>query len=143
MGRYVAQETVRCLTQAGKSANGATVLILGIAFKENVRDTRNSGVINMARELENEGCTVFVDDPVVGVATIEGLGFKSAEHSFVGHARYDAVVLAVSHEVFLENDLESYVGLLKDDNGQGVLVDVKGVLLNPGKQNSDVLYWSL
>jgi UDP-N-acetyl-D-galactosamine dehydrogenase len=143
MGRYVAQETVRCLTQAGKSANGATVLILGVAFKENVRDTRNSGVINMARELENEGCTVFVDDPVVGASTIEGLGFRSAEHSFAGHSRYDAVVLAVSHEVFLENDIGSYVRLLKDDKGQGVLIDVKGVLPKPGKENSDVLYWSL
>ena len=143
MGRYVAQETVKCLTRAGKSPGEAAVLILGVAFKENVRDTRNSGVISMARELENEGCTVFVDDPVVGVAAIERLGFKSAEHSLGGHCRYDAVVLAVSHEVFLRTDLDSFVGLLKDGEGQGVLIDVKGVLPESAKENPDVLYWSL
>ena len=142
MGRYVAEETIKCLNRAGKTVKGATVLILGLAFKENIRDTRNSGVINLIRELESAECTVFVDDPIVGSDTVSKLGFKPVEDSFTEHARYDAVVLAVSHDVFLRNPIESYLRLLNNEGDQSVLVDVKSVLPAPA-DSSQVVYWSL
>jgi UDP-N-acetyl-D-galactosamine dehydrogenase len=142
MGLYVANEIVECLRRSGKPIRGAKVLMLGIAFKENVQDIRNSGVISLIQELENEGCTVVVDDPLVGPVAVAKLGFKSAVDSFTGDARYDAVVLAVSHEVFVRNPIEAYLGLLNDDGGPGILVDVKGVLPRPAA-SSRVLYWSL
>jgi len=141
MGPYVAEQTIECLTQAGKSIPDATVLVLGISFKENVRDTRNSGVINLVQELKRKGCTVFIDDPVAGAEAVKQLGFTSVEDSFTGSSRYDAVVLAVSHEAFLQRPTADYVSLLNDE-GQGVLVDVKGVLTGP-RDDSRALYWSL
>ena len=143
MGPYVAEETVNCLNRAGKPIRDAAVLVLGVAFKENVRDTRNSGVINLVRELERQGCTVFVDDPVVGPETVTKLGFSSVDDSFTGHSRYDAIILAVTHEVFLQRAIEAYVALLKVEGGPGVLIDVKGVLPKPTNDDSRVLYWSL
>ena len=143
MGKYVAEETVRCLTLAGKSIRDATVLILGLAFKENVRDTRNSGVINLALELENAGCSIFIDDPVVGSDTVERLGFQSVEDSLSSQFRYDAVILAVSHKIFLQHHINSYFNILKYNTGQSVLVDVKGVLPSSAKENPRIIYWSL
>jgi UDP-N-acetyl-D-galactosamine dehydrogenase len=143
MGAFVAQETVKRLSRAGKALSGAKVLVLGLAFKENVRDIRNSRVIELVRELESFGCEVSVYDPVVGSDTVEELEFKSVTDPFTGESRYDAVVLAVSHENFPRTTLQPYIGLLRDESGPGVLIDVKGVLPRPAKDNSQVLYWSL
>lgn len=143
MGKYVAEETIRCLTLAGKSIGDTSVLILGLAFKENVRDTRNSGVINLTRELETAGCKVFIEDPVVGSDTVESLGFRSVENSFSGDFLYDAVILAVSHQIFLQHHIDSYFNILNKDTKQSVLIDVKGVLPSSAKTNPSVMYWSL
>ncbi|MFN3929794.1 MAG: UDP binding domain-containing protein, partial [Thermoflexus sp.] len=145
MGRYVAWEAVRLLIQAGKSVRGSRVLVLGITYKEDVRDTRNSRVFDLIRELEGYGCEVFVYDPLIPEANPDCLDLAFVENPFKNHSRggYDAVVLAVPHQAFREQGLRACLSLL--DPGLGVLMDVKGVFykevkkLNPNK----VLYWSL
>ena len=64
MGKYVAEETVKQMIQSGHNIKGADVIVLGLTFKENCPDLRNSKVIDVIRELKSYGCNVIVHDPV-------------------------------------------------------------------------------
>ena len=86
------------------------VLVLGVTFKENVRDVRNSRSIDLVRELESYECAVFVHDPMLGATTVEQLDLKQVDDPFTGNAVYDAIILAVPHEAFPKNGLEAYLG---------------------------------
>jgi UDP-N-acetyl-D-galactosamine dehydrogenase len=142
MGVYVAQETIKLLIKAGRSVHGAKVLVLGGTFKENVRDVRNTRVVELVRELESYGVEVSVHDPVAHAGDLERSGLKTIGDPFRMDDRYDAVVLAVSHDVFRQQGIETYLGLLRKD-GAGVLVDVKGVLPREAVEQAGTLYWSL
>jgi UDP-N-acetyl-D-galactosamine dehydrogenase len=147
MGRYVAEQTVKLLIQAGRSVRGARVLVLGITFKENVPDVRNSRVVDLVRELERYGCAVVVYDPCVGDADRERLGFTFVNDPFNSgsHDGYDAVVLAVPQRVFRAREWAAYLSLFGDTK-PGVFVDVKGVFQDAAKMRDnphEVIYWSL
>ncbi len=142
MGRYVAWETVKLLIQAGKVVRGAKVLVLGVAFKENVRDARNTRVVELVKELEEHGIDVRVHDPLVDAIELQRLELKGVQNPFEANEFYDAVVLAVPHRIFREKPVEAYISLLRSEGGPGVLVDVKGVWEGVFHE-SKVLYWSL
>ena len=158
MGSYLAQETVKLLIKAGRTVQGAKVLVLGIAFKENVRDIRNSQVVSLMRELESYGVRVQVHDPLVENECIRSLDLNPISDPFVasfqrpsgpyqsdypGPSLYDAVVLAVPHDLFRQRKPSEYLALLDTESGSGVLVDVKGVLPWPIDSHPEVFYWSL
>lgn len=140
MGAYVAQETVKLLIQVDKTVQGAKVLVLGVTFKENVRDVRNTQVMDLIGELENYGINVSVYDPL---ADLEQLDLRAVDDPFGTDSQYDAVVLAVAHRVFREKGLGAYLRLLQNEGSPGVLVDVKGALPQEAKASPGVLYWSL
>jgi len=90
-----------------------------------------------------------VYDPLVGAAELHKLGLRPVSDPFEPYKpdgpnkpNYDAVVLAVSHQVFRQKELETYLGLLRKD-GTRVLVDVKGVLPREAMEHAGILYWSL
>lgn len=158
MGAYIAHETVKLLTKAGKAPHGAKALVLGLTFKENVRDVRNTQVVSLVRELESYGVKVQVYDPLVEMECIRALGLAPLtvhlsdrferpvgliENDHRSRARYDALILAVPHDVLRRKTLSEYLALLDTENNSGVLVDVKGVLPWPGDGYPRVLYWSL
>ena len=135
MGRYVGKQTVKKIIAAGKSPSNARVLVMGITFKEDVTDIRNSKVVDIVSEFTDFGVSVDIIDPGAEAKDVMheyGLGIRKEPSG-----KYDAVVLAVSHREYLNLD-ESYVsGLLDKD---GIVVDVKGVLRNRIKKHT---YWSL
>ncbi len=141
MGIYVAGETVKQLIQAGGVIRGARVLVLGVAFKENVRDARNTRVVDLVRELENHGIEVFVHDPLVDPGVIQRLGLRPSPNPFEGDLTYDAVVLAVPHRVFRERSIKAYLRVLGNDSRR-VLIDVKGVLAE-SVRGANISYWRL
>jgi UDP-N-acetyl-D-galactosamine dehydrogenase len=147
MGVYVGQETVKLLIKARKAVSGAKVLVLGITFKENVRDVRNTRVVELVHELENYGIEVKVYDPLVDQAELQKLNLKGVSDPFQPHKpnqpQYDAVILAVPHRVFREKEPEAFLTLLKDGDGPDVLVDVKGVLPRETIEDAGVVYWSM
>lgn len=121
MGSFVASEVVKLMIKNDLKIKGASVLIMGVTFKENCPDMRNSKVWDVVDGLIDYGCNVVVYDPWVdwnkrkiptGVTIINNLQTAS----------YDAAVLAVAHQQFLELNVRSY---LKES---GVIYDVKGVL---------------
>lgn len=142
IGLYVARETVKLLIQAGRVVKGAKALVLGVAFKEDVRDTRNTRVVELVQELKVHGIDVAVYDPLVDTNKLRQLGLRPVSDPFIkadGH--YDAVILAVPHRVFREKPMEAYLSLFQDGKDPGVLIDVKGVLR--ATTHKGIRYWGL
>jgi UDP-N-acetyl-D-galactosamine dehydrogenase len=125
MGAYVAGQVVRRLIHAGNHVRGSRVTILGLTFKEDVPDLRNTRVIDIVRELQDYGVLVQVHDPWADSAEAHeeyGIHLVSREQLAPAHA----VVLAVAHRQYLDEGWPLITSLL--DGGRGVVADVKGVL---------------
>ncbi|WP_022869721.1 nucleotide sugar dehydrogenase [Yaniella halotolerans] len=123
MGSYVASEMVKLMANRGLPINGGRILMLGLTFKENTPDLRNTRVIDIIAELEDYGIDVNVYDPWADPAEArEHLGVELLEKPSVGS--YDGVILAVAHEDF-KNSIDMQE-LQKDE--KSVLYDIKGVL---------------
>jgi UDP-N-acetyl-D-galactosamine dehydrogenase len=121
MGKYVAEQTVKQMIQAGFPVKGSHVNVLGLTFKENCPDLRNSKVIDVIRELDSYGVTVHVHDPVAlpDEARHEyGVELTAWEHL----PRANAIVAAVAHNQFRQRPVEEYVAKLSHG---GLYVDVK------------------
>jgi len=132
MGFRVAGTTVKHMIKKGQTIANSKVLVLGITFKENTPDIRNSRVIDVVREFESYGCSVDVYDPWanpqevkeeygIDLITDETMNSKSGIRD--PKPGYDAIVAAVAHKTFEKLDLENY----KKD-GDTVVFDIKGVL---------------
>jgi UDP-N-acetyl-D-galactosamine dehydrogenase len=138
MGPYVAQRLVKLLIHADIPVRGAKVGILGLTFKENCNDLRNSRVPDIVTELAQFGIQPLVHDALAvphEAATEYGISLVPLEQ-FQG---LDALVLAVSHREYLELGTEALAQCVRDG---GVLVDVKSAL-KPASVRKNVHYWSL
>jgi UDP-N-acetyl-D-galactosamine dehydrogenase len=143
MAEYVASATLKLLADSRGDVTGRGVLILGAAFKEDVRDARNSQVWVLARLLQENGARVLVHDPVLGREIIEAAGFDAVDDPFEAAASAAAVVLAVPHAAFRRRSLDEIIGLFEPGEGRPVLVDVYGVLKDAVAAHDHVSYWSL
>ncbi|MBQ6540931.1 MAG: nucleotide sugar dehydrogenase [Lachnospiraceae bacterium] len=140
MGRYVARSVVKKLIAADKAVKNARVAILGVTFKENCPDTRNSKVIDIVRELEEYGIKPLVVDPEADAEEAKRL--YGLELSRMEDLRgMDAVVIAVAHEVFKALSVESLESLY--GVGKRVLADVKGILNKDEMIRRGFIYWRL
>ncbi|MDP9080678.1 MAG: nucleotide sugar dehydrogenase [Bacteroidota bacterium] len=126
MGVFVANKVIKLMVKKGHKIDGSKALILGITFKENCPDIRNSQVIDIYNELNQFGLTVDVYDPHAnaddvkkqyGIEIIKNLKTIAADDML-----YDAIILAVSHMEFIELDLSKY------SNNRTVIFDTKAVL---------------
>jgi UDP-N-acetyl-D-galactosamine dehydrogenase len=123
MGEYVAQQVIYKLIQKGNVVKDSKVLVLGITFKEDCPDIRNSRVIDIINTFEKQGIDVDVHDPHASVHEVKKeYGFTLVDDEKVGQTKYQAVVLAVAHHNFKQQDWRSNLV------SSGVLYDVKGVL---------------
>jgi UDP-N-acetyl-D-galactosamine dehydrogenase len=135
MGRYIGKQTVKKIISAGKNPTHSRVLIMGITFKEDVTDIRNTKVIDIISELTDFNVSVDVTDAKASSEEVkEEYGIELIKKT---EGPYDAVILAVSHREYLDLDENYFTGLLAND---GIIVDVKGVLRNIIKKHT---YWSL
>jgi UDP-N-acetyl-D-galactosamine dehydrogenase len=121
MGEYVASQVVKLMIKKGIIVNGADLLMLGVTFKENCPDVRNTKIVDVIAALADYGITVSIYDPLANPAAVEHeYGLKTT--TTLPNQKYDAVVLGVAHKEFMKLDLS----LLQNDNS--LLYDVKGVL---------------
>jgi UDP-N-acetyl-D-galactosamine dehydrogenase len=138
VGKFIAQRTIREMVHAGVNILGSTVTVLGLTFKENCPDIRNSRVIDIIRELQDYGVNVQPHDPMADPAEVEHeYGLNMVPFDQLKPA--SAVVLAVAHREYKEMPLDVYKGLM---NG-GVLIDVKGMFTQQIADKSGVRYWRL
>jgi UDP-N-acetyl-D-galactosamine dehydrogenase len=141
MGKYVASNIIKQLIKAGNPVKGAKVAVLGVTFKENCPDVRNTKVIDIIHELEEFGVEVIVHDPVAkkdevsreyGIDLVEKEDLKDL----------NAIVLAVSHKEFNNGyDLDHFDQLYADENK--VIIDVKSILNRKECESRGYVYWSL
>ena len=123
MGTFIAESVVKLMTRKGLNVVGANILVLGLSFKENCPDIRNTGVIDIVRELHGYNADVDVYDPwVPKAAAAEEYGLQLIDQPEAG--RYDAMILAVSHDDFKQLGAERIRAFGRD---QAVLFDVKAV----------------
>jgi UDP-N-acetyl-D-galactosamine dehydrogenase len=124
MGEVIARELIKEMIRRGASVRGARVLVMGLAFKENCPDLRNTRVIDIVRELADYEAQVEVWDPWIGAAEARHeYGLELIEAPARG--TYDAVVLAVAHQQFADLGAPAIRALGKPG---AVLFDVKAVL---------------
>lgn len=142
MGKYVAENTVKNMIRAGKTIKKSRVLVLGLTFKENVPDIRNTRVIDVVKELQEYDIDVTVNDPVADPhEALREYGLELTPLEKVGQV--DAIVMAVGHAVFKSLSLRELKGLCRSENGQPVLVDVKGCVDAQEATRAGFVYWSL
>ena len=126
MGDYVANQTIKCMNKKGIMVKDANILILGITFKENCPDIRNTKVVDIYQTLLEYSNNIKVYDPWANPEIVKKHYNIDIQQDLtqVEDTKYDAVILAVSHKEFLNMDIRS---LLKNKE-TGVVYDVKGVL---------------
>lgn len=137
MGGYVAKQTVKRILEQGKNILDARVLVMGMTFKENVSDIRNSKVIDVIRELDSFSVKVDVVDAHADPKEVEGeYGLSLAKKPEEG--AYDAIIAAVNHKEYNDLTEDDFKKYLIDD--KGIMVDIKGTYRG---QINDLVYWSL
>ena len=138
MGLFIAQKTVKLLVKTGRPLNACRVGMLGLTFKENVSDLRNSRIPEIVRELNELGIAVAIHDPLASA--------KEAQHEYgltltplQEFSNLDALILAVAHDQFKTLNAANIGAMVKPG---GVIVDVKS-MLDAATLRSQYIYWSL
>jgi UDP-N-acetyl-D-galactosamine dehydrogenase len=140
MGKYVAEQTVKLLVLAGKQVNAIKVAVLGVTFKEDIPDIRNSKVADIVDELKTYGIKVLVHDPLADAKQVEkhySLDLQSIE-TFAG---VDAVIVTVGHRFYKELGLSGIAGLCQ--NKARIVIDVKGAFSQNEAKKMNITYWRL
>ncbi|MEW9899944.1 nucleotide sugar dehydrogenase [Chitinivorax sp. PXF-14] len=140
MASYIAQQTVKMLIQGGVVVSGAKIILLGLTFKENCPDLRNSKVADVVKELEEFGCNVFVNDPIADASEAEheyDIDLYSWE-SLPDSA--DAIIAAVSHHEYLTKPIDELLSKLRVG---GLFVDVKSTYNASHIQEAGFSLWRL
>ncbi len=140
MGKYIAEQTVKHLIKACNSVKGSRVLILGITFKENVKDIRNTKVIDIYNELKEYGVKLYVFDPIAIYEEVKREYGIDLISDLKKYKPYDAIILVVKHNKFLEYDL-TFLRTITSD--RPVLIDVKSVYDKKKAEEVGFIYWRL
>jgi UDP-N-acetyl-D-glucosamine/UDP-N-acetyl-D-galactosamine dehydrogenase len=138
MAAFVVQRLVKLLIQADLPVRQARVGLLGMTFKENVPDLRNSKVADILAELRQYGASVRIHDALASAAEVEA-AFGVAPSPLEAFADLDALVLAVPHRPYLQLGASRLFAMLRPG---GALLDIKSVL-RPEEAPADRIYWSL
>ncbi|MDX6190134.1 nucleotide sugar dehydrogenase [Flavobacterium sp. FlaQc-52] len=121
MGEYIASQVVKLMIKKGISVNGANLLMLGITFKENCPDVRNTKIVDVIKALKEYGIAVTIYDPLASIDEVRK-EYKLTTVDSIPKEKFDAIVLGVAHKEFLKLD---FSGLQKSNS---LVYDVKGVL---------------
>lgn len=142
MGKHVASNVIKSMIRAEINVNKARIGILGLTFKENVPDVRNTKVIDIIKELEDYGVEILVHDPVADPEDVKReFAIRLADEGELQDL--DCLIFAVPHQEYLEKyDLEKILQLFRDKEKR-VFVDIKSVFNKKKCEEKGLLYWSL
>lgn len=137
MGKFIAERTVKLLVRSGHRVSGARIAVLGLTFKENCPDLRNSRVVDIVTELQDYCCDVLVHDPMADPAeALEEYGITLADASELRGCQ--AVLLAVPHAQYLALAIDDFAAMMDDG---ATLVDIKSVLDRSALEAAGLPYW--
>ena len=144
MGKYVAEATVKKMVKEGVSLQTAKVAILGLTFKENCGDARNTRVIDLIRELNDYNISLVVTDPLADRTVIQSEYGLDMESDFQYIQDMDCVVIAVAHKEYTNMTEEQLLNLYsKDSSKRKILIDVKGIRDREVCEQIGLSYWRL
>lgn len=140
MPSYIAQQTIKKIIQAGSTVKNAKVIVLGLTFKENCSDLRNSKVADLVKELQEFGCDVSVHDPLADT--------KEAQHEYgisltewdALPSKVDAIIAAVSHAAYIDQPVVNLLHMLKPC---GVFIDIKSAYSSEDIKATGIRLWRL
>lgn len=139
MGRYIAECTIKNLIHIGVPIKHCRIAVLGLTFKENSADTRNSRVMDLIEELHSYGAEVLVHDPIAHSQLVKE-EYHIELKSFDEIVNVDAIILAVAHNEYLKLDSD----ILKHKlDYRGLIMDVKSILDPNSFKDSGIVYWRL
>lgn len=153
MAKFIAENTVKSLIKANKRVKNAKVAVLGLTFKEDCPDTRNTKVVDIIHELKEYGVNVLATDPVACKEEIKeeyGIDMVSMEDI----KSVDAIILAVSHHQYRDMTIKDFaplyrrevldeVAVAKDEEEKDVFIDVKGIMDKHSVNSDAMVYWRL
>ncbi len=140
MGKFIAEQTIKLMIANGSPIKGASVIVLGLTFKENVPDLRNSRVIDVINELKSYGVNVLVHDPVpLPEEARHEYGVELVAWDQLPVA--DAIVAAVAHKEFLKMETATFAGKLKKNGG--CFIDVKAAFDAASLRAAGLRVWRL
>ncbi len=140
MGKFVAEKTVKMMIRADKKVNGGKVAVLGVTFKENVPDLRNTKVVDIINELRDYGINVLAEDPLADKQeAMEYYGLELTDMECVSDV--DAVVVAVMHEKYKTMGLDGLTALFSGK--KPLIIDIKGMFEYQEADSQEISYWRL
>jgi UDPglucose 6-dehydrogenase/UDP-N-acetyl-D-galactosamine dehydrogenase len=148
MPKHVAEMAIKGLNEVGKVIKGSKVLIMGLTYKENVPDTRESPVREIVKELKDFGIDVYGYDPLLSKEEIENFGIKVLDFSFSTgflfskkkKCKVDCVIVAVAHDKFKKMTLEDVKKFMND---KPVVIDIRGMFDGEEAKKNDFYYRGL
>ena len=139
MGKFVVEQTIKLMTRSGLNVKGARIGILGLTFKEDCADLRNSRVIDIIDELKSYAICPIVHDPLADAG--EAKSFFNIDLSPLEEmTALDAVIIAVGHKLYKSIPLDELFNRL---NPKGCIIDIKSILDVPEVKKSNINYWRL
>lgn len=140
MGKYIAEQTIKELIKSGVAIKDSKILIMGFTFKENVKDIRNTRVIDIYNELKDFGINVYIYDPIADPEEI----YREYEIDVIERPSdfypYDGIIIAVKHDLFKNFSIKKLRKMCRDDS---IIVDVKGIFDKEMIISNGLRYWRL
>ena len=128
ISKLIADKTVKYIVKANKKLNGANILILGVTFKENCPDMRNTKVVDIIKELKEFECNIEIYDPWVDKSDKETKNLPFIDNLPLNSKKYDAIIVAVGHDEFKRITMSDYESM---SNDKPIIIDVKGIVEKP------------
>ncbi|MBE0515412.1 nucleotide sugar dehydrogenase [Sulfurimonas sp.] len=128
MSKLIADKAIKKMVKFDKKLKNANVLVLGVTFKENCPDMRNSKVMDIIKELQEFECSVEVHDYWVDKSDKESKYLNFVDALPLNSRKYDSIIVAVGHDKFKEITTEDYKNM---SNGEPIIIDVKGIVEKP------------
>ncbi len=128
MGKYIAEKTIKLMIKAGKLIKDSNILIMGLTFKENCPDIRNTKVVDIIEELKDYGANIDVYEPWIDEKDKGYYNYNLVENPFEDSKKYDSILVAVGHDKFKSLSQKEYDSII---NGEKIIIDVKGIVPAP------------
>lgn len=129
MGKYIAEKTIRCMIENDEKIKGSNILVLGVTFKEDCPDMRNTKVVDIIEEMKAYKCNVDVYDPWVNPEEEKHhYSHGIITDPFKNSKKYHAIIVAVGHQKFKQLNMTDYKSISVNEP---IIIDVKGIVENP------------
>lgn len=140
MGKYIAEQTIKELIKAQVAVKGSKILLMGFTFKENVKDVRNTRVIDIYNELKEYGVNPYVYDPEADGAEVRHEYGIELIHKIEAFSPYDGIILTVRHDCFKKLSIDDMLSICRNSP---VIIDVKGIFNGESLTANGFRYWRL